>query len=290
MECEFTTIYLVYFGKLYNLFIISVINKLLQLTITFIIMVVYRAMLGEKFTIENWIQCKILWQIGLGNDEKCPQSEVPTLVSYPITLAHYAIVTSLGTFSFLVSGTKKELFAFYINLFLFISRREWGQLKDHIMKKQKRKSAASITPTPTPRPSPPASLSPHRAISLNILPPAPSSSPSPAHSIFSSREDPSLQIHPSPTLPSSSAPPNGGEEYYDILETATASLADSTLHMLTDIPLATIHTSTPPANTTNLSDSHSSLSSSSSSSISPSASLPHSPIFPASLDIFTDPS
>lgn len=185
-------------------------------------------------------KCKILWQVGLGEDDDCPESTIPALVSFPVTLIHYAVVTSLGTFSFLVSGTKKDILHFWLNMFIFISRRDWHQLKDHITTRKRRKSGASVTPTPTPRPSPPSSLSPQRALSLHILPPLPkkdrsnSLSPPPnAATIFSSHssDNPSSRKS-SPSSPTHLSPRDNDEnDNLDIID--TLDNAES----LTDIPL-----------------------------------------------------
>eukprot|EP00026_Physarum_polycephalum_P010319 Phypoly_transcript_10478.p1 GENE.Phypoly_transcript_10478~~Phypoly_transcript_10478.p1 ORF type:complete len:243 (+),score=44.30 Phypoly_transcript_10478:38-730(+) len=126
----------------------------------FVTLVVYRIVLGNKNFITNWIKCKVMAEIGLDSDAACPEMAIPNSVTFAGTMTHFIIVPSMGTFSFLVSGTKPEIYRFWGSLARALARREWDVAwelvaVDEIAKRERnrRKSASTASRSTTPYPS-----------------------------------------------------------------------------------------------------------------------------------------
>jgi hypothetical protein len=63
----------------------------------------------------------------LGPDTNCKGDNIPNSIPYSVTIIHFAVVSSIGTFSFLVYGTKKSIYIFWFTLFGFLWNKQWSQ-------------------------------------------------------------------------------------------------------------------------------------------------------------------
>eukprot|EP00026_Physarum_polycephalum_P012413 Phypoly_transcript_12717.p1 GENE.Phypoly_transcript_12717~~Phypoly_transcript_12717.p1 ORF type:complete len:180 (+),score=17.54 Phypoly_transcript_12717:475-1014(+) len=98
-------------------------------------LVVYRAGVEKhaKPLLEEgiaWVTCRVLSELGLGPDTKCPNPVFPHPVSFTASIFHYVITCSVGTFTFLAFGTSGTIYHFWFFAARLAYQREWEGLRE----------------------------------------------------------------------------------------------------------------------------------------------------------------
>eukprot|EP00026_Physarum_polycephalum_P005918 Phypoly_transcript_05957.p1 GENE.Phypoly_transcript_05957~~Phypoly_transcript_05957.p1 ORF type:complete len:508 (+),score=28.38 Phypoly_transcript_05957:339-1862(+) len=78
---------------------------------------------------ETWKICRVRAELGVGPDTDCPGPNFPRPISLPLSVMHYVITPSIGTFTFLVFGTSISVYHFWFLATWLVYKREWARLR-----------------------------------------------------------------------------------------------------------------------------------------------------------------